>query len=144
MTWTYYKSQVIRKIHVNLGLGIGELWGCIGPSFWIQWRSPFLWSWQIGFWTKFRVPLQASEVSNCSSTFTMCQNSGLLSGCKDQHCSIKAAMAGGQSPGIAGLKFWKRGKKIQWHNYWPHKQIIKNASRDEDIEMVPAHLISHV
>jgi hypothetical protein len=29
-----------------------------------------------------------------------------LSGCKDQHCSIKARIAGGQFEGITGLEFW--------------------------------------
>ena len=102
-----YRSPTIRKSHVNLGLGIGELWGCVGPCFWIQWRIPFLWSLHVGFCSRLRVPSCTSEDSNCSNSFTTCQNSGLLSGCKDQHCSIKALMAGGQSSGIAGLKFWK-------------------------------------
>jgi hypothetical protein len=31
-----------------------------------------------------------------------------LSGCKDQHCSIKARIAGGQFEGITGLEFWIR------------------------------------
>lgn len=88
---------------------MGEQLVCTGPSFWIQWASFFLWSWQLMFCcTRLKVPSDASEDSNCSNTFTICQNSGLLSGCKDQHRSINARIAGGQSAGIIGLKFWKK------------------------------------
>lgn len=103
-------NLVTIKIHVNLGLSIDEalLWRCTGPSFWIRWRSPFLWSWQVRFGTEFRVPSWLNDDSNCSNTFTICQNSGLFSACNDQHCSTNARMAGGQSPGTTGLKFWAK------------------------------------
>lgn len=106
MDLVYNKSQDTWKVHVNLGLGTGPLFWCTGPSFWIQWRNPFLWS-QQGFGTKVRDPSQVSEDSNCSNTLTTCQNSGLLSGCKLQHCLIRARIAGGQSDGITGLEFWR-------------------------------------
>ena len=103
----HYKSQAIQKIHANLGLGTCVLLGFTVPSFWIQWGIPFLWSWQVKFCTRFKVPSWAREDSNCSNTFTICLNSGLFSGCSDQHWLIRAPMAGGQSLGITGLEFWK-------------------------------------
>lgn len=92
-------------------LRVVDLLGFAWPSFWIHPTSPFLWSWQVEFWTRLSVPLRASEDSNCSKTLTICQNSGLFSGCKDQHCSIKARREAGQSAGITGLEFWKEIKK---------------------------------
>lgn len=88
-------------------LRVKVLLGFTWLSFLIQRASPFLWSWEVEFWTRLIVPSRASEDSNCSKTFTICQNSGLFSGCKDQHCSIKALREAGQLPGIMGLKFWK-------------------------------------
>lgn len=114
-----YRSQLTLKIQENLGLGTGPTLWCTGLSFWIQWRSPFLWSWQQGFCTRVRVPSWASEDSNCSNTLTICQNSGLLSGFKDQHCSINARIAGGQFEGITGLEFWR--------NTIPHDRSIRIA-----------------
>lgn len=103
-----------------------EVFWCTWPSFWIQWWSPFLWSRHIVFWTRFRVPSWATDDSNCSSTFTICQNSGLFSGCKAQHSSIKALMAGGQSPWIGGLIFWKVPKTSAFRiKYIPNSQFMK-------------------
>lgn len=98
--------------HENLGFGVDVvlLTWWTGPSFWIQWRRPFLWSWQIELGRSLKVPSTARDDWNCSSTFTTCQNSSLFSGCRDQHCSIKARIAGGHSTGITGLIFWKKHK----------------------------------
>ena len=117
LLYIIYKIYKMRLLHIsqaNLGLGktaeppMPLLPPWTGPSFWIQCFRPFLGSLQILFEARFKFPSRSSEASNCSSTFTICQKSGLLSGATDQQRSIRAFIAAGQSPGITGLRFWTK------------------------------------
>lgn len=112
--------------HSSFGGGGPERSGWLCMSFWTQWASQFLWSWaswqfELGILSRF--PSLSRTILNFSNTWTICQNSGLFSGCKAQHCSIRSRNAAGQLLGMAGLSFWKM------ENYVRHVLSRKSQNR---------------
>ena len=104
----------------NFGGGGPEKSGWVYESLWIQLETFFLfwslhsWGWQMKLGILSSVPFLSRTVLRFSRIETICRNSGLLSGCQDQHCSIRNFTAGGQLEGIAGLKFWNENSCLSF------------------------------